>query len=157
VRFAFLFTACLAFAGCVRPVERGEALYQDGRYVEAAEMFELTEPRLATMPAEGCAVFGLYRGLTYLRLDDVASARKWLAYAASVEQKSPGMLLPEQRRLLERGWAELERRAGPLAPEDGPGADKIATTATPALGVAPPRSEGQPAAPVPSAAAPAVQ
>jgi hypothetical protein len=156
VRFAFLFTACLAFAACARPIERGEALYQDGRYVEAAEMFELTEPRLATMPAEACAAFGVYRGLTYLRLDDVASARKWLAYASSVEQKSPGMLLPEQRRLLERGWAEVEGRAGPLAPEES-GEDKIATAGTPSLGVAPPRAEGQPAAPVPSAAAPAVQ
>jgi hypothetical protein len=156
VRFAFLLAACLVFAACARPVERGEALYRDGRYVEAAEMFELTEPRLATLPADSCAAFGLYRGLTFLRLGDVESARRWLAYAYSVEQKSPGMLLPEQRRLLERGWAEVERRVGP-PPADGGGEHKIAAAGAPTLGVAPQQSQGHAAAPVPSAHVPAVQ
>jgi hypothetical protein len=156
VRFAFLLVACLAFAACTRPIERGEALYRDGRYVEAAEMFELSEPRLATLPADSCAAFGLYRGLTFLQLDDVDSARRWLAYAYSVEQKSPGMLLPEQRRLLEHGWAEAERRAGP-PPADGGGEHKIAAAGAPTLDVAPQQSQGQPAAPAASAPVPAVQ
>ena len=157
MRFAFLLAACLAFTACARPIERGEALYRDGRYVEAAEMFELTEPRLATMPADSCAAFGLYRGLTFLRLADVESARKWLAYAYSVEQRSPGMLLPEQRRLLEHGWAEVERRVGPPPAGGGGGEHKIAAAGAPTLGVAPQQSQGQPAAPAASAAVPAVQ
>jgi hypothetical protein len=111
--------------GCTRPVERGEALYQDGRYVEAAETFELTENRLSQYSADTCAEFGLYRGLTFLRLDDLQSARQWLAYAYSIEQRTPGNLPSDKRQLLERGWAELERRtrSQTVAPPD---AERIA-------------------------------
>jgi hypothetical protein len=123
VRVSLVTSLCVGVLGavaCARPLERGEALYQGGRYVEAAETFEVTESRLPEMSSESCATFGLYRGLTYLRLDDVENARKWLAYSYSIEQKSPGMLLPEQRRLLERGWADLERRGHP----DGAGSEE---------------------------------
>jgi hypothetical protein len=154
VRSALLFTACLLFAGCARPIERGQALYQDGRYVEAAETFELTEPRLAGMPADACATFGLYRGLTYLRLDDVASARKWLAYTYSIEQKSPGMLPPEQRHLLDRGWAELERKA---SPPPARAADEQKVAAAAAAGVPAPQAAQQPHAAPPAPSTPAVQ
>lgn len=139
MRVVFVAAALLACAACARPVERGEALYQDGRYVEAAETFERSEQRLTAMPPDACAAFGLYRGLTYLRLDDVENARKWLAYAYSVERKSPGMLLPEQRRLLDRGWAEVDVKAAPPPADATVGEQKIAATVAPVL--APPTPE----------------
>lgn len=118
-------------------------------------MFELTEPRLSSMSAEACAAFGLYRGLTYLRLEDLASARKWLAYAYSVERKSPGMLLPEQRHLLDRGWAELEGKTAPPGATPALGERKIAAAAPPQ--VEPPVPETPREAPSAATPGPAVQ
>jgi len=103
--------AGLVTIGCGASAERGPALYGQGRYIEAAEVFERTEPRLARSSAEDCARYGLYRGLTFLRLDDLRGAREWLSYASSVERKHPGQLSSDERRSLERAWAELARRS----------------------------------------------
>ena len=46
VAAALLVLATLALAGCTTYVKRGSALYADGRYIEAAEVFERTEYRL---------------------------------------------------------------------------------------------------------------
>lgn len=103
--------ALSVFAGACSPyVNRGETLYREGRYIEAAEVFELTETRLKASPSEVCAEYGLYRGLTYLRLDDLRNAHVWLTYAAKVEKKQPGQLTSDERLLLERGWRELAER-----------------------------------------------
>jgi tetratricopeptide (TPR) repeat protein len=99
--------------GCSPYVQRGEVLYQDGRYIEAAEMFELTEARLASSTAEVRAEYGLYRGLTYLRLDDLKNARQWLAYAYTMDHGNPDLLDTGERAMLGRGWNELEHRSNP--------------------------------------------
>lgn len=99
--------------GCSPYVQRGEVLYQDGRYIEAAEMFELTEARLASSSAEVRAEYGLYRGLTYLRLDDLKNARQWLAYAYTMDHGNPDLLDTGERTMLGRGWNELEHRSNP--------------------------------------------
>ncbi len=97
--------------GCGTSAQRGAALYGDGRYIEAAEVFERTEARLPRCDGDERAEYGLYRGLTFLRLDDVNSARQWLSYAASVERREPGSLSDDERRALARAQAEAERRA----------------------------------------------
>jgi hypothetical protein len=102
--------AC-SVGGCSHYVQRGEALYREHRYVEAAEAFERTEDRLSESSAEERAEYGLYRGLTFLYLDDVANARTWLGYAYSVVQKAPGTLHPEEQTLLERAFTELDQRS----------------------------------------------
>jgi hypothetical protein len=111
-----------AVAACSPYVERGETLYHEGRYIEAAEVFELTEQRLAAAPPVERAEYGLYRGLTFLRLSDLASARQWLGYTNGVEQSSPGSLTPPEHVALGRGWSELEQRAKsqPGLVDDGP-------------------------------------
>ena len=91
-------------------VRRGEVLYHEGRYVEAAEVFELTEQNLAESGPAVRAEYCLYRGLTFLRLDDLASARVWLGHATRLEQKNPGMLSTVQQSLLARGRSELDQR-----------------------------------------------
>jgi hypothetical protein len=104
-------------------VQRGEVLYHEGRYIEAAEMFELTEDRLAESPPDVRAEYGLYRGLTFLRLDDLRSARQWLSYAYAVEQKTPGELDAAQEALLARGLRELDLRTraqGVVPPPESP-------------------------------------
>jgi hypothetical protein len=112
VRIPVVLGATVAIAAACNPyVQRGEALYHEGRYIEAAEIFELTEARLVQAPKLEQAEYGLYRGLTFLRLSDLTSARQWLGYANGVEHRSPGTLSTPEHVLLDRGWSELEQRA----------------------------------------------
>jgi hypothetical protein len=129
VRLSVLATACaLLFGGCSPYAQRGETLFHEGRYIEAAEVFELTEARLAGCSADEKAQYGLYRGLTFLRLDDLESARQWLGYAYGIAQGNPKLLAFDDRTLLERGWAELEQRAK-AAPQARPAPEnRVATT-----------------------------
>ena len=100
----------VTLTGCAHSMQRCETLYRDHRYIEAAEAFERTEARLSDESLEDRAEYGLYRGLTYLRLDDLNGARRWLGYAYSVERSAPGSLMSEERALLDRGWVELDQR-----------------------------------------------
>jgi hypothetical protein len=95
---------------CSPYVRRGEALYHEGRYVEAAEVFELTEENLPQSSPEVCAEYSLYRGLTFLRLDDLASARVWLNHAGELAHRDPSMFTGVQRAALARGTAEVDQR-----------------------------------------------
>src|SRR4051812_40618252 len=65
-------------------VVRGTGLYDEGRFVEAAEVFEQTEARLADSSNAERARFGLYRGATFLKLGDVPHAVRWLGYSRSI-------------------------------------------------------------------------
>jgi hypothetical protein len=97
--------------GCSHPMQRCETLYEEQRYIEAAEAFERTEQRLANASAEERAEYGLYRGLTFLHLDDLASARTWLAYARAVQKSVPDALATDERTLLDTAWTELDQRS----------------------------------------------
>jgi hypothetical protein len=100
----------LVTTACEHSVQRSETLYREHRYIEAAEAFERTEDRLAGWSPEDRANYGLYRGLTFLHLDDLGNARRWLGYAYAVEHEAPGSLIHEERALLDRGWTELDQR-----------------------------------------------
>lgn len=97
-------------AGCETHVRRGTTLYADGRYVEAAEVFERTEYRLAAYTPRERAEYGVYRGMTLLVLGDLQNARRWMTYAYEVERVAPGALRSDRRALLDRGWFELGQR-----------------------------------------------
>jgi tetratricopeptide (TPR) repeat protein len=118
-------------AACSPYVRRGEALYHEGRYIEAAEVFELTEENLPQSSAQVCAEYSLYRGLTYLRLDDLANARAWLNHASQMAQKEPATFTAVQRAALARGRAEVEQRLS-----SAPAGPTPATSGTP---IPPPR------------------
>ncbi|MEZ4375384.1 MAG: hypothetical protein R3B07_31515 [Polyangiaceae bacterium] len=135
-------------AGCSGYVKRGSALYADGRYIEAAEVFERTEHRLNESNAKQQAEYGLYRGLTLLVLGDTGGARRWLSYAYQVERANPGVLRGSRRALLDRGWVELQSR-GELPP--GPAAPAMASQPMPATLI----STEPPPPPGPSPAPPA--
>lgn len=102
--------AAFTLAGCESHVRRGTTLYADGRYVEAAEVFERTEYRLTDCTPRERAEYGLYRGMTLLVLGDLPNARRWLTYAYEVERVAPGALRTDRRALLDRGWFELGQR-----------------------------------------------
>lgn len=100
----------VTLTACEGYVRRGSTLYADGRYIEAAEVFERTEDRLPEATPREKAEYGLYRGMTLLVLGDLDNARRWLAYAYQVERNQPGTLRHDRRALLDRGWYELDRR-----------------------------------------------
>ncbi len=107
---ASVILATVLAVACSPYIRRGEVLYHEGRYIEAAEVFELTERNLARSSPDVCAEYSLYRGLTFLRLDDLASARTWLDHASKLAQNAPAMLSTVQRAALARGRAEVEQR-----------------------------------------------
>src|SRR5688572_17609889 len=68
----FLLSACTFY------VHRGSDLYFQGRYIEAAQVLEQTESRLTEADPVERAEYGLYRGVTLLRLGDLDGALRWL-------------------------------------------------------------------------------
>jgi hypothetical protein len=100
---------------CTYFVSRGSDLYYQGRYIEAAQVLEQTEYRLAqSEDADEHAEYGLYRGATLLRLGDLNGAQRWLEYAQQWERRHPGALREDERDLLDERFialqGDLERR-----------------------------------------------
>jgi hypothetical protein len=98
-----MFLVC-SFLGCSGYVKRGSALYAEGRYIEAAEVFERTEGRLAESTPREKAEYALYRGMTLLVLGDLRNSHRW-----------PGSLHQDTRALLDRSWYDLGQKLNPTA------------------------------------------
>ncbi len=120
-----------AVAGCGNYVQRGGTLYADGRYIEAAEVFERTERRLGEYTPKERAEYGLYRGMTLLVLGDLSHAHRWLAYAYEIERANPGSLRSDRRALLDRGWFELGQRNKGTSPSPSPPSTALAASGAP--------------------------
>lgn len=102
----------LLACGCSHYISRGSDLYHQGRYIDAAHVFQNSEERLESAPQDERAQYALYRGATLLRLGDLPGAERWLGYA----QASQAALDRGERALLIESLAafELEARR-PLA------------------------------------------
>lgn len=115
-------------------VTRGSELYDDGHYVEAAEVFEQTEQRLASSSSCERARFGLYRGATFLKLGDVPHAARWLGYARTIVNQDPHSLDRDETALLGASLKALgsarpsapERTRAEVATAPSPGLDEAA-------------------------------
>lgn len=103
-----LLSACGASA-----VNRGADLYARGHYVESAEVFEHTEPRLKAFEQDERARYGLYRGATLLGLGDLGGARRWLRYSSRLLEHDPRALPASERRFLQEALQVVERRTQP--------------------------------------------
>jgi hypothetical protein len=112
--FALLAVALSACGGGY--VSRGASLYGDGHYVEAEEIFERTEARLADSSSSDRARFGLYRGAALLKLGDAVHAARWLGYARSVVTSDPDALGASETALLEASLKTLASAKAPPAP-----------------------------------------
>jgi tetratricopeptide (TPR) repeat protein len=116
----------LLLSGCgAHFVSRGSSLYQDGHYVEAAEVFEQTERRLDGCSSRERARFGLYRGATYLKLGDTPHAARWLGYARAIESSEPNALNRSDSALLDASLQALGR-GGPVEPTRAAGSEVAA-------------------------------
>lgn len=131
-------TAC----GANHYVQRGADLYGEGRYVEADEVFERSEPRVARATLEQRAAYAAYRGATFVALGDLQHAHRWLSVASEIERTRPGTLRPAEKAFLDGAWRALTNRMPP--------APAPATTAIASSSQAPSPSVGpvQPSVPV---------
>lgn len=123
-----LLLAGLLGAACGGNVKRGHTLYQEGYYVEAAEVFERNERRLSEWPPDKRAAYGLYRGMTLLQLGDLQGAARWLAYARWIASEHPGALPAHELTLLAQSQQTLDYRLGRTGSAASP---VVATTAAP--------------------------
>jgi hypothetical protein len=113
-----MLSLALSACGANHFVQRGADLYGEGRYVEADEVFERSEPRLARAPLEERAAYAAYRGATFIALGDLRHAQHWLSVASELERSHPGTLRAEERQFLDGAWRALANRlpARPPAP-----------------------------------------
>jgi hypothetical protein len=137
-------TACftmLSACSANHYVQRGADLYGEGRYVEADEVFERSEPRVARAPLEQRAAYAAYRGATFVALGDLPHAHHWLSMASEIERARPGTLRTEERAFLDGAWRALANRLPQTPPTPSPVTTAIASSSqvpSPNVEVAPP-------------------
>lgn len=110
----------LGLSACANPTQRGQALYVEGRLIEAAEVFEHGEENLNHLGSRDCVRYGLYRGATLLKLGDLDGAARWLYFAQQAENHNPGSLEASDRQLLRLAFKDLDRRRSQLKPAVDP-------------------------------------
>lgn len=79
---AALCTLCLG--ACGSAVSRGAEFYTQGRYIDAALVFEHSEHDLQGYSAADRARYGLYRGATLHALGYAKDAGHWLNYGSTL-------------------------------------------------------------------------
>ena len=103
--------ASATLAGCAASrVNRGADFYMQGRYIDADQLFEQTEPGLAHWNVDERARYALYRGATYLALGDFSGAQRWLGYGSRLG--GPAVFSDEERGLLRDSLRTLGGNAG---------------------------------------------
>lgn len=108
-----LILSALGVMGCDATTDlQARNAYDEGRYLDAAERLERAESGLAALPPERRARYGLYRGLSLLRLGEVEGARRWLEYV-ELNRQLVARLADHERRKLREGL--IEARAAPTA------------------------------------------
>ena len=115
-----LVAAAMIVVGCGSSIGRGTSLYQQQSYIEAAEVFERTQSRLATMDPVDRTRYGLYRGLTLMALGDLRGAERWLDYAESQQRLQPGLLAEDERAMLTNGRRNLTQQLQANWPKPAP-------------------------------------
>ena len=114
--WSFRWSFCWAFAGALVAsacaelsyVGKAEMAYDEGRYFEVAESLAAREGDMRTLPAWKRARYGVYRGLSLLKLGEYESAEEWLRYAQKLDEEHH-TLAGHQRERLEQGLAEIAR------------------------------------------------
>ena len=108
----------LLCSGCsIAYVGRAQTAYSDGRYLEVAEDLAAHEQEVGQLSRPNKVRYGMYRGLSLMRLGDNDSARHWLRFAYDFENAGPvPTLRPRQRMVLDAGWARLKELGVVKAP-----------------------------------------
>jgi hypothetical protein len=91
-------------------LNRGANYYSEGRYIDAAQLFEHTEPELRSYDVAQRARYGLYRGATLLQLGDTGEAQRWLLFSYQLAAREPGALSPSERVTLREALSSARAR-----------------------------------------------
>jgi hypothetical protein len=114
------FSVLFALCGCGgSAVSRGAEYYSEGRYIDAAQVFEHGESHLAQYGAPEQAQYALYRGSTLLALGDLEQARHWLHYGSAIVARHGDALTERERAALAKALARFGDRSsipGELTP-----------------------------------------
>jgi hypothetical protein len=94
-------------AGCGGYLGSAQRAYDDGRYLEAAEKLGDHEDEVAELSPRKQVSYGLYMGLSLMRLGDRDGAARWLGFAEEIEAKRPGTLRPDEKREIEAARGQL--------------------------------------------------
>ena len=104
---SWLLVGALALPACSTAyVGRAERDYRAGRYLEVAEELARHEGQLASLSSARQARYGLYRGLSLLKLGDYRGAQRWFGFVENIERAAPTLNAARQR-LLQVGRHEL--------------------------------------------------
>ncbi|MDI1446564.1 hypothetical protein [Polyangium sp. 6x1] len=110
----------LVSVGCGGYLGSAQRAYQDGRYLEAAEKLGDHEDEVAALSPRKQVSYGLYLGLSLMKLGDHDGADRWLDFAEQVEAQRPGTLRADEKRELEAARGQLagvEEKAKPASEE----------------------------------------
>jgi len=121
-RGAILLGLATALGACAgSSVQRGAEFYTQQRYIDAAQVFEHTEPQLDAYDQAEQVEYALYRGATFLALGDRDAARHWLLGA----RRGQSRLSEQDRELLTRSLravdAETDAAVTPVVFESASG------------------------------------
>jgi hypothetical protein len=105
---------------CANATQRGHALYVDGRFIEAAEVFEHSESHLTEVDDRERVIYGLYRGATLLKLGDLDGASRWLYFARQAESHRPGSLESADAKALQLALKALDEGRNRVKPKVDP-------------------------------------
>jgi len=139
-----LLCGALSACGASHFVKRGADLYAERRYVEADEVFERSQPRIARASLTERATYATYRGATFLALGDLDRALHWLNVAAEIERARPGTLRENDARLLAgAGRALMDRTRAPLPAPTNAGSARGVSSSAQESPLEPPANERQ--------------
>ena len=101
----------LALSACGgSALSRGADYYEQGCYIDAAQVFEHNEANLEQYGAADRARYALYRGQTLLALGDYEQARHWLGYGERIVAKHAGALSRREHTALIVALASFDGR-----------------------------------------------
>ena len=130
--------SALVACGAGHYVQRGADLYGQGRYVEADEVFEHSQARVARSNVRERAAYAAYRGATYVALGDLHHAQHWLAIATELERAHPGALRKDERNFLDSAWRAFASRLPATPPPTGTAIASSSQAPSPTVDATPP-------------------
>jgi hypothetical protein len=106
----FATAALLALAACTTyqdDLARGQKAFETHDYERSLAIFRPLETDLSALSPVDQAHYAYLRGMTDYRIGFRADARHWLAIARTLEQETPGVLLPDWKQRMTDALTEM--------------------------------------------------
>jgi hypothetical protein len=104
------FAALAALAACTTyqdDLARGQKAFESHDYDRSLAIFRPLEGDIASLSPEERTHYAYLRGMTDYRIGFRADARHWLAIARTLEQETPGVLVPDWKRRMNDALTEM--------------------------------------------------